>query len=102
MYDMHTEPGLSAASTPQPGHYDIDPSRSTVTFRTRHLFGLAPVRGTITIRSGTVDIEPVTGSGVHAESELPPPQQPARSQRAISALPGSRHLPGDDLLLRPH
>ena len=69
MYDMHTEPEPSAASTPQPGHYDIDPSRSTVTFRTRHLFGLAPVRGTITIRSGTVDIEPLTGSGVHAEIE---------------------------------
>jgi polyisoprenoid-binding protein YceI len=67
---MHTEPELSAASTPQPGHYDIDPSRSAVMFRTRHLFGLAPVRGTFTIRSGTVDIaEPLTGSGVHAEIE---------------------------------
>ena len=67
---MHTEPELSAASTPQLGHYDIDPSRSAVTFRTRHLFGLAPVRGTFTIRGGTVDIaEPLIGSGVHAEIE---------------------------------
>jgi polyisoprenoid-binding protein YceI len=67
---MHTEPELSAASTPHPGRYDIDPSRSAVTFRTRHLFGLAPVRGAFTIRSGTVDIaEPLTGSGVHAEIE---------------------------------
>ncbi len=67
---MHTEPELSAASTPQPGHYEIDPSRSAVTFRTWHLFGLAPVRGTFTIRSGAVNIaEPLTGSGVHAEIE---------------------------------
>jgi polyisoprenoid-binding protein YceI len=67
---MHTEPELSAASTPQPGHYNIDPSRSAVTFRTGHLFGLAPVRGTFTIRGGTVDIaEPLTESGLHAEIE---------------------------------
>jgi polyisoprenoid-binding protein YceI len=67
---MHTETALSTTSTPQLGHYDIDPSRSAVTFRTRHLFGLAPVRGTFAIRSGTVDIaEPVAGSSVHAEIE---------------------------------
>jgi polyisoprenoid-binding protein YceI len=67
---MHTEPELSAASTPQPGHYDIDPSRSAVTFRTRHLFGLAPVRGTFAIRGGTADIaEPVAASHIHAEIE---------------------------------
>jgi polyisoprenoid-binding protein YceI len=48
---MHTEPALSATSTPQLGHYDVDPSRSAVTFRTRHLFGLAPVRGTFATRA---------------------------------------------------
>jgi polyisoprenoid-binding protein YceI len=67
---MHTESALSATSTPQLGHYDIDPSRSAVTFRTRHLFGLAPVRGTFAIRGGAADIaEPLTGSAVHAEIE---------------------------------
>ena len=37
--DMQTEPAV-IATTPQPGHYDIDPDRSRVTFATRHLFGL--------------------------------------------------------------
>jgi polyisoprenoid-binding protein YceI len=65
---MHTEPELSAGTTPQLGRYDIDPSQSAVTFATRHLFGLAPVRGTFAIRGGTVDItEPVTGSVIAAE-----------------------------------
>ena len=67
---MHTEPELTAGTTPQLGRYDIDPDRSAVTFRTRHLFGLAPVRGSFAIRGGTVDItEPVTGSSVYAEIE---------------------------------
>jgi polyisoprenoid-binding protein YceI len=66
---MQTEPGQTAA-TPQLGHYDIDPSQSAVTFRTRHLFGLAPVHGTFAIKAGTVDIaEPVTASGINAEIE---------------------------------
>ena len=33
--------------TPRPGRYEIDTSCSAVTFRTRHLFGLAPVRGSL-------------------------------------------------------
>ena len=65
---MHTEPELTAGTTPQLGRYDIDPDRSAVTFRTRHLFGLAPVRGTLAIRGGTVDVtEPLAGSAVYAE-----------------------------------
>jgi len=67
---MHTEPELIAGTTPRLGRYDIDPSRSAVTFRTRHLFGLAPVRGTFAIRGGTVDIaEPITESVIVAEIE---------------------------------
>ncbi|MGH3377153.1 MAG: YceI family protein [Actinoallomurus sp.] len=51
-----------------PGRYEIDPERSTVTFRTRHLFGLAPVRGTVAVRAGTVEVaEPITASGVRVE-----------------------------------
>jgi len=30
-----------AQATPRPGRYGIDTGRSAVTFRTRHLFGLA-------------------------------------------------------------
>jgi polyisoprenoid-binding protein YceI len=53
---------------PQLGRYQIDPADSRVTFRTRHLFGLAPVRGSFALRGGTVDVtEPLTASRVHAE-----------------------------------
>jgi polyisoprenoid-binding protein YceI len=53
---------------PRPGRYEIDTSRSAVTFRTRHLFGLAPVRGRFAIRAGTIEIaEPLAGSSVHVQ-----------------------------------
>ena len=53
---------------PAPGRYDIDTTCSTVTFRTRHLFGLAPVRGSFAIRTGTITVaEPLTDSSIHAE-----------------------------------
>jgi polyisoprenoid-binding protein YceI len=59
-------PGTPA--TPKPGRYEIDSSCSAVTFRTRHMFGLAPVRGSFAIRGGTVDVaEPLTGSSIYAE-----------------------------------
>ena len=56
------------ATIPQLGRYEIDPGGSTVTFRSRHLFGLAPVRGTFAIRGGAIDVaEPLARSAVHAE-----------------------------------
>jgi len=66
---MQTTPGVTA-TTPQPGHYDIDPSRSRVTFATRHLFGLGRVQGSFAIRGGTADVaEPVATSAIYAEIE---------------------------------
>jgi polyisoprenoid-binding protein YceI len=66
---MQTERGLLAA-TLEPGRYDIDVSSSAVTFRTRHLFGLAPVRGAFALQSGTVDVaEPLADSGIQAGIE---------------------------------
>ncbi|HET9966960.1 MAG TPA: YceI family protein [Streptosporangiaceae bacterium] len=63
---MHTEPQIIQA--PPLGHYEINASQSQVTFRTRHMFGLGPVRGTFAIRSGSVDIaEPLADSAIHAE-----------------------------------
>ncbi|WP_199429542.1 YceI family protein [Qaidamihabitans albus] len=57
-------------ATPQLGRYEIDTSNSAVTFRSRHLFGLMPVRGTFAIRTGTVDVaEPLACSSVHVEIE---------------------------------
>ena len=53
----------AAPTAPEAGRYEIDTSCSAVAFRTRHLFGLAPVRGSFAVRAGTVDVtEPVTGS----------------------------------------
>lgn len=65
---METTPAASTLAAPPVGRYEIDTSRSTVRFRTRHLFGLAPVRGTFAIRGGTIEVaEPPTGSTAHAE-----------------------------------
>jgi polyisoprenoid-binding protein YceI len=67
---MQTTQNPQAVATPQLGRYEIDTKRSTVTFRTRHLFGLAPVRGTFAIAAATVDVtEPPTDSRVRAEIE---------------------------------
>jgi polyisoprenoid-binding protein YceI len=80
-------------TTPQLGRYAIDPSRSGVRFRTRHLFGLGPVRGRLALRSGTVDVaEPVTASGIYAEIDAasfhtrnPPRDSAVRSARFLDA-----------------
>jgi polyisoprenoid-binding protein YceI len=56
------------ATAPQPGHYDIDPARSRVTFSTRHLFGLGRVTGGFALRAGTADIaDPIAASVLYAE-----------------------------------
>ncbi|HSR84283.1 MAG TPA: YceI family protein [Streptosporangiaceae bacterium] len=65
---MRTE--QERAVMPWLGRYGIDNTESTVSFATRHLFGLAPVRGVLALRGGTVDItEPLAESAVHAEIE---------------------------------
>ena len=66
---MQTEPAI-IATTPQPGHYNIDPDRSRVTFATRHLFGLGRVRGSFAISGGIADIaDPIAASAINAEIE---------------------------------
>lgn len=53
---------------PRPGRYEIDTSCPAVTFRARHLFWLAPVRGSFAIRAGTIDVaEPLAGSSAYAQ-----------------------------------
>jgi polyisoprenoid-binding protein YceI len=50
---------------PTAGDYRIDTGRSTVSFGTRHLFGLAPVRGTFTLRDGHIHVaDRLTASSV--------------------------------------
>ena len=53
---------------PPVGRYRVDRGASTITFKSRHLFGLAPVHGTIAIRDGLVDIaDPLTNSSGQVE-----------------------------------
>jgi polyisoprenoid-binding protein YceI len=81
----------TAAVTPPPGRYRIDPVSSVVRFRTRHMFGLAPVRGTFGVRAGIVDVtEPLTASRISADIEVasfhtrnPPRDASIRSARFL-------------------
>jgi polyisoprenoid-binding protein YceI len=57
----------AAVQIPAAGIYQLDPAASTVTFVTRHMFGLAPVKGTFRLVSGQITIaDPVTSSTVSA------------------------------------
>jgi polyisoprenoid-binding protein YceI len=53
---------------PRTGRYTIDTGGSTMTFKSRHLFGLAPVTGRFSIRQGTTEVaDPIADSRVHVE-----------------------------------
>ena len=56
----HTTPATPQAGlrVPTAGRYRLDPSRSAVTFRTRHLFGLGMVSGTLAVVSGEISLDP--------------------------------------------
>jgi polyisoprenoid-binding protein YceI len=57
----------AAVQIPAAGTYQLDPAASTVTFATRHIFGLAPVKGTFRLISGQITIaDPVTSSTASA------------------------------------
>jgi polyisoprenoid-binding protein YceI len=69
---------------PAIGAYRIDPARSTVAFRTRHLLGLAPVKGGLSIRRGMVEVtDPAGESRVQVEID------------AASFHTGNRHRDGE-------
>lgn len=58
---------MTTIEAPALGTYRIEAGESTVEFATRHMFGLAPVRGTFTLREGIVHVaEPVEASMVRA------------------------------------
>jgi polyisoprenoid-binding protein YceI len=83
---MKTTPAATA-TTPQPGHYDIDPRRSRVTFATHHLFGLGRVKGSFAIRAGTADVaEPIAASAIHAEIDAASfrTKNPSRDRSVLS------------------
>ena len=65
---MTTTTTDDTVQVPRAGQYAIDSRGSTLTFRSRHLFGLAPVRGTMAISQGVVEVaEPTTDSSVQVE-----------------------------------
>lgn len=67
MTDTHRH-GTGTVPAPRTGRYEIDPDGSRVEFRTRHLFGLAGVRGSFAIRSGVVDVvDPIAASRIRVE-----------------------------------
>lgn len=64
---MTTATQAAQVRIPPVGQYRIDAAASTVTFRTRHIFGLAPVSGSFRLREGQIRVaEDVTGSTAHA------------------------------------
>ena len=50
--------GASPQVLPAAGRYQLDPSHTVVAFRTRHLFGLGAVSGTMTVTGGEITIDP--------------------------------------------
>lgn len=48
--------------TAKPGTYQIDAGRSVISFRTRHLFGLGAVRGTLSLNEGQIRVGEQAGS----------------------------------------
>jgi polyisoprenoid-binding protein YceI len=58
----------TAVQAPPAGRYAIDPAGSSVTFVTKHMFGLGKVRGTFTVTRGVITIaDPPQDSRVEAE-----------------------------------
>jgi len=59
----------SAVQPPAVGTYRIDPSTSTITFSTRHMFGAQAVKGTFDLSSGEIIVaDPLTASQVVASA----------------------------------
>ena len=50
--------GASPQAVPAAGRYRLDPSHTVVAFRTRHLFGLGAVSGTMAATGGEITINP--------------------------------------------
>lgn len=56
-----------SAALPDPGTYDVDPTRSSIRFTTRHMFGLGAVTGSFPLNSARITIaDPPTNSTVAA------------------------------------
>jgi polyisoprenoid-binding protein YceI len=94
-------PETEQIGVPAAGRYRLDPAFSSVTFRTRHLFGLAGVKGTVPIVGGdivldpavleadvtvTLDVAAISTGNTRRDRDVGKPKFPER-----------RPLPGDDV-----
>jgi polyisoprenoid-binding protein YceI len=60
-------PDTATMQIPAAGTYRLDPAASSITFATRHMFGLGGVRGSFRLISGEITItDPVTSSTASA------------------------------------
>jgi polyisoprenoid-binding protein YceI len=60
-------PDTATVQIPAAGTYQLDPQASSITFTTRHMFGLGGVHGTFRLISGQITIaDPVTSSTASA------------------------------------
>jgi NAD(P)H-dependent FMN reductase/polyisoprenoid-binding protein YceI len=76
------------ATPPGPGEYVIDTARSTLSFTTKHFFGLGAVRGGFALREGTLSItDPLTNSQVRAIADATSfdTGNPARDSKVVSS-----------------
>ena len=86
----------AAVQIPAVGTCQLDPAASTVTFATRHLFGLGAVKGTFRLISGQITIaDPVTSST--ASAVIGRPTRHGRRPGPAGRATGPAHqLPGLD------
>lgn len=48
----------TTTARPRAGRYQLDPDRTSVTFHTRHLFGLGAVAGSLAVAEGVITVDP--------------------------------------------
>jgi polyisoprenoid-binding protein YceI len=85
---------ITDTHVPAPGRCYLDPATSTVRFATRHLFGLAPVRGTMPVLSGAVHVGDPIGTSL-VQVELDAAGFTTGHQQRDTAVRGSRYLDSD-------
>lgn len=65
-----TTPGTTV-TIPTTGRYELDPEQGLIEFTTRHMFGLAPVKGTFKVESGELTVaEPLAASRLEASASV--------------------------------
>lgn len=92
-----TSPMTQRLDLPAGGRYRLDPDRCELAFRTRHLFGLAVVAGTMQVTSGEILLDRTwPRASVHGHDQrlfLQHRQRPSRRRRAVGKVPARRCLP---------